>query len=405
MSHPSLAIWNGNNENIWGYQAWGWQTPLDGKTWGEGYYLDLLPRLVEELHPSGTYYPGSPYSGSMDRIANADEHGCRHIWDVWNEVSYEVYAVYKPRFVSEFGWQAPPTMATLTASISDTPLRSTSPGVQHHQKAGRGNEKLLHGLKGHLPEPHNFEDWHFTTQLNQAHAIAFGISHFRSLQPVCMGSIVWQLNDCWPVTSWAAVDGYGRKKPLWYALKKVHAPAFLTIQKSSDGLALHVINDANLEWRSPLTIKRVRFDGTVLAEHTVWRVCVERNKPVVVTLPGNIANPENPAEELIVATAEGSSTQYFFKGDVDLALSEARYKLSIGHTEAGTEVTITAETLLKDLCLFADRIEPSASANTMLDTLLPGEKLVIRLEGARDVTLEDLRKYGVLRTANDLVAD
>eukprot|EP00903_Cladosiphon_okamuranus_P002057 g2055.t1 len=337
MSHPSLAIWNGNNENIWGFQAWGWQEPLDGKTWGEGYYLDLLPKLVTELHPSGIYYPGSPYSGSMDRFANADEHGCRHIWDVWNEVGYEVYADYAPRFVSEFGWQAPPTMATLTGAISDENLSPTSPGVMHHQKASEGNEKLLRGLAGHLPEPQNFEDWHFSTQLNQAHAILFGISHFRALQPVCMGAIVWQLNDCWPVTSWAAIDGYGRKKPLWYALKKAYAPRFLTIGKSDDGLTLHVINDANLEWRTPLTIRRLRFDGTVLAEHIVWRVCVERNKPVTVDLPDSISSPSVPGEECIVVTAEGGKATHFFAEDIDLDLPEPRFGLK-------TDITGSAPT-------------------------------------------------------------
>ncbi|WFE91488.1 glycoside hydrolase family 2 protein [Roseibium porphyridii] len=404
MSHASLAIWNGNNENIWGFQAWGWQKPLAGKTWGEGYYLDLLPRLVDELHPSGTYYPGSPYSGSMERFANADEHGCRHIWDVWNEVGYEVYANYAPRFVSEFGWQAPPTMATLTQSISDNPLTPTSPGVMHHQKASEGNEKLLRGLKGHLPEPDSFEDWHFTTQLNQARAIHFGISHFRALQPHCMGSIVWQLNDCWPVTSWAAIDGYGRKKPLWYALKKAYEPHFLTVQPSDSGLTLHIVNDANLEWRTPVSIKRVSFDGKELAEHTIWRVCVERNKPISVQLPESITTPNDKSNELIVVTADGCKTYYYFQEDIGLKLPEPRLRFDIEVTASITRIVVTAETFVKDLCLFADRIGPDVTVDRMLDTLLPGDTLTLELENAQDLSLEDLSHPGVIRTANTLLA-
>ncbi|MCX2725598.1 glycoside hydrolase family 2 protein [Roseibium sp. DSM 29163] len=404
MSHPSLALWNGNNENIWGYQAWGWQEALAGKTWGEGYYLDLLPRLVKELHPSGTYYPGSPYSGSIDRFANADEHGCRHIWDAWNEVGYEVYANYQPRFVAEFGWQAPPAMATLREAISDDPLTPTSPGVMHHQKADGGNTKLMRGLQGHLPDPSGFDDWHFTTQLNQAHAIAFAISHFRALQPTCRGAIVWQLNDCWPVTSWAAIDGYGRKKPLWYALKKVYAAKFLTVRKSGSGLALHVIADTNLEWRTPVSIKRVRFDGTVLAEHKIWRVCVERNKPVTIPLPDSIARPADPRRELIVVTAGNTKTHHFFEEDLNLDLPAARFRLGVDASPAGTRVRIAALTLIKDLCLFADRIDPACSTDRMLDTLLPGEEVVIQLENCPDICAEDLQKVGVIRSANDLVA-
>ncbi|MBP0587642.1 hypothetical protein J8J22_21515, partial [Mycobacterium tuberculosis] len=88
------------------------------------------------------------------------------------------------------------------------------------------------------PEPATFDDWHFATQLNQARAIRFGVEHMRSHRGTCMGAIVWQLNDCWPVTSWAAVDGYGRKKPLWYALRAVYDPHLLTIQPREGGLAI-----------------------------------------------------------------------------------------------------------------------------------------------------------------------
>jgi hypothetical protein len=102
--------------------------------------------------------------------------------------------------------------------------------MAHHQKAYGGDQKLTRGLENHLPAPRDFDDWHYLTQLNQARAVAFGIEHFRSLRPLCMGSIMWQLNDCWPVTSWAAVDGDGRKKPLWYAMRDAYADRLLTLR-------------------------------------------------------------------------------------------------------------------------------------------------------------------------------
>jgi len=403
MSHPSLAIWCGNNENIWGFQDWGWQDALEGRTWGEHYYLNLLPKLVAELHPSGNYYPGSPYSGSMNLAANADEHGCRHVWDVWNDVGYEVFANYKPRFVSEFGWQAPATMATIQGSVSDNPLTSTSPGVLHHQKASNGNLKLERGLAGHLPVPESFDDWHWAMQLNQARAIKFGINHYRSLQPHCMGTIVWQLNDCWPATSWAAVDGAERKKPLWYALKHAYARTALTIQASEGGLRVHTINDNNLAYRVAVSVTRYSLDGEVLAEHSSWRELATRNNPAILDVPGEVATSDNPRDEVIVARGDHCEAFYFFVEDLDLKLPKAEFNLDIAHTESEVLVTVTAQSFLKDLCIFADRISSDAEVDDMLVTLLPQQSRTFTIIGVKSLTEAELRKVGVIRTANDLV--
>jgi beta-mannosidase len=200
VAHPSLVLWNGNNENLPAYHDWNWQEDLQGRSWGLGYYNDLLPAIVAEVDPTRPYAPGSPYSPD-DLPPNDPDHGTRHEWDVWNVVDYTHYRDYVPRFCAEFGFQGPPTRATLTRWIHDEPLTPTSPAFLHHQKAHDGNEKLYRGLNPHLPVPDDFEDWHWATQLNQARAVAFGIEHFRSWWPRTAGALVWQLNDCWPVTS------------------------------------------------------------------------------------------------------------------------------------------------------------------------------------------------------------
>ncbi len=152
------------------------------KTWGAGYYYGLFPAIVAEIARYGQH-PNDP------------EHGTMHIWDLWNQRDYPDYRDYTPRFVAEFGWQSPPTWSTLTASISDAPLTPESPGMLVHQKAMEGNVKLTDGLLRHFPLPDDIADWHWAMSLNQANAIVTAVEHFRSLQPHCMGSIVWQLND------------------------------------------------------------------------------------------------------------------------------------------------------------------------------------------------------------------
>ncbi|KQT51699.1 beta-mannosidase [Devosia sp. Leaf420] len=402
MPHPSLVLWNGNNENIWGWFDWGWQEALDGRTWGLGYYLDLLPRLVAELDPTRPYWAGSPYSGSMDIHPNDPAHGCTHLWDVWNEIGYEHYADSVPRFCSEFGWQAPPTWATLTQSVHDNPLTPTSPGVWHHQKATIGNDKLLRGLKGHLPDPQNMDDWHFATQLNQARAITFGIEHMRSHRGRNMGAIVWQLNDCWPVNSWAAIDGYGRLKPLWYALRAVYHPHLLTIQTRGEGFSVIAVNERTLFWRGPVTIKRLRFDGTVLAEWTHWRLCADRLSAAELPIPADVATPSDKSNELLVATMHDSTAFYYFAEDIDLALPEPKFSLTVERVDESWKVTVAAESFVKDICLFVDRLHPDAEIDDMLVTLLPGQGHVFMVRSLIELDAKTLSSAPVFRCANQL---
>ena len=402
MPYASLVIWNGNNENIWGYFDWGWQDVLGNRPWGAGYYLDLLPKLVAEIDPSRPYWAGSPYSGSMEIAPNADEHGCKHIWDVWNEVGYETYRNYIPRFCSEFGWQAPSTFATLTQSVREKDRAPASPGVLHHQKATTGNDKLLKGLEGWFPHPENFDGWLFVTQLNQARAIGFGIDHMRSHRPTCMGTIVWQLNDCWPVTSWAAIDGAGRKKPLWYALKHSYAPHLLTIQPRGDGLAAVAVNDATLFWRVPFTVERFDFNGKLLAHHSVWRVLCDRFENTDIAIPTDVATPDDPQREFLRARLGDAEAWWFFEKDMKLHYPQPRFDIQSVQAGDGIAVTITAQTLLRDLCLFVDRISPNAEVDDMLVNLMPGEGRTFHISGISKEVFDNTDLSAIVRTANQV---
>ncbi|HET6705366.1 glycoside hydrolase family 2 protein, partial [Amycolatopsis sp.] len=252
--HPSLALWCGNNENLWGHADWNWREQLGGRSWGLRYYRDLLPAIVAELDPTRAYAPGSPYSPGTVH-PNDPDHGTRHEWDVWNRVDYTRYRDHVPRFCAEFGFQGPPTWTTLTHWLHDRPLSVTSPAFQAHQKAEDGAGKLERGMAPHLPPPSTFEDWHWATQLTQARAVAFGIEHFRSWWPRTAGAVVWQLNDCWPVTSWAAIDYDERPKPLWYALKHAFAPRLFTVQPRDGEEVVIAVNDTDEDWTGDLRLE------------------------------------------------------------------------------------------------------------------------------------------------------
>ncbi|MFD3484730.1 glycoside hydrolase family 2 protein [Streptomyces sp. NPDC058665] len=385
MPHASLVLWNGNNENLWGFRDWDWEPALGGDSWGEGYYLGLLPRVVAETDPTRPYWAGSPWSGSWDHHPNDPAHGTAHSWDVWNRTDYTDYLHEVPRFVAEFGWQAPPAHATLRRALPGEELLPTSPGMLHHQKAHDGNGKLERGLAHHFavpaPGPENFDRWHYLTQLNQARAIATGIEHWRAHWPVCAGTVLWQLNDCWPVTSWAAIDGDERIKPLYHALKRLYADRLLTVQNREGRPAVVADNQSPAPWDAEVRLRRMAADGRTLAETTVTARAGARSV-AVATVPDHLLPDAGSAKEFLVADAGDLRAVHFPVRDREFAFPEPRYDVDLVNSGADVvDVVVTARTLLRDLLLQADRLAPTAVADRGLLTLLPGESVTIRVRG------------------------
>ncbi|MFE0448977.1 glycoside hydrolase family 2 protein [Streptomyces fungicidicus] len=375
MPHPSLVLWNGNNENLWGFRDWDWEQGLAGDSWGEGYYLGVLPRVVAELDPTRPYTAGSPWSGSWRHHPNDPAHGTHHSWEVWNRADYADYRRDVPRFVAEFGWQAPPAHATLRRALPGEDPAPYSPGMLHHQKAEDGNGKLERGLARHFAVPEgDFDRWHYLTQVNQARAVAAGVEHWRSHWPVCAGTVVWQLNDCWPVTSWAAIDGDGREKPLYHELRRLYADRLLTVRADGDGLVVAAVNQSAEDWRGTLRLRRMSVDGAPIAEAAPALDAGGRTV-AVVEVPVELL-PDGPGE-FLVADADGVRAWHFPAPDREIPYPRPEFEVAL----APDGITVTARTLVRDLLLQADRLDPGARADRGLVTLLPGEEVTIGVRG------------------------
>jgi beta-mannosidase len=422
--HPSLVIWNGNNENIWAYADWGWPAELGGRSWGDGYYRELFPRLLAELDPTRFYSPASPYSFGEYLHPNDPRNGTMHIWDVWNRRDYTAYRDYEPRFVSEFGFQGPPAWSTLTRVVHDEPLEPYGREMLVHQKANLGNQKLERGARGHLPATASIGDWHWATQLNQAHAIAFGVAHFRSLTPHNTGTILWQLNDNWPVVSWAAVDFDEHRKPLWHALRDVYAPRLATIQPRSsaqavadafeggpaakDVLALVLVNDTAEEWSGTFRLARLDFAGNELAADEA-AFTVPAHGAASHELPADVARVADTAREIVVASpsdaASGFAPTIWNPAEVvDQALARVgeAFEARAERTEGGYAVTVTARSYVRDVFLQVDRVDPAARVDRGLVTLLAGQSVRFEIVSSLDVDPSGFLARSVLRTANEL---
>jgi beta-mannosidase len=397
---PSLVLWNGSNENVWLHGEFRWGAQIGDRTWGLGYYTEILPPIVDELDGTRPYIPSSPWSFSDDLHPNDPDHGCAHIWDVWNSRDYTAYRDYIPRFASEFGFCGAPASSTLRRALPGEELSPSSPGVVGHYKAAAGMAGLAARLAEHFPPPTGFDDWHWATQLTQARAVALGVQHFRSHTPRCAGTIVWQLNDCWPVISWSVVDGYGRLKPAWYALRDSYAERLMTIQPRAGRPALVLVNDTGEPWAARVGVRRAAFDGGELAR-TELIVTVDARGSSTVELPGEVVTPADPLGELLIATtAEAPASTWFFAGDLEQKLPDAEYSVATDEIPGGYRVTVTAETLLRDLTLAADLVAEDAVADRALLTVLPGETATFTVRAPAH--LDPAAFTSALRTANQL---
>ena len=412
MPHPSLVLFNGGNENLWGEADWNWRAALHGRTWGARYAFELFPKIVAELDPTRPYCDNSPYSPRLNGDAihpNDPDHGTHHQWEVWNHIDYTEYRSEIPRFCSEFGFQAPPAWRTLidrVHAVDGAALDTLSDPKNDgnfllHQKAEDGNGKLDRGLVRHLGVPSNFADWHWAAQLNQARAVTYAIDHYRRWWPRTAGAIVWQLNDCWPVTSWAAIDFEERPKPLWYALRRAFAPRNVVFATEGGALSAVIINDTNQPWQGELELSRQDLDGLARAK-TAVEVSVEPRTNAQIVLPTELSIPRDRTAEIVVARLDTLTRVHTFVEDIELALDPNPVEAAVRETEDGYAVEVTARSLACDVTLLADQAAGDATVDDALVTLPAGQSATFRVRtSARDLELV-LDRPPVLRTANDL---
>jgi len=230
-------------------------------------YERVLPEVCARLDPSRPYWPGSPYAGADP---NDPTQGDRHVWEVWHGqlAPYQRYPSYRSRFVSEFGMQALPSRRTIEAFAPPSERYPESRTLDHHNKAQDGPRRIAVYLSDNLRAPCGLAEAVYATQLVQAEALAAGIRGWRREwrgrgRYGCSGALVWQLNDCWPVTSWAVADYYLRPKAAYYVVRRELAP--ITIGYSREGSRLQL-------WCSNLTGEP--FSGQL--EVTQWSLQGEK---------------------------------------------------------------------------------------------------------------------------------
>lgn len=269
--HACMGLWCGNNEMEWG---WGdeWARIKGHPPRYKADYIKIfeliLPRVVKKQDDQTFFWASSPSSGGAFDDPNAVNRGDQHYWEVWH--SGKPFTEYRKnhfRFCSEYGFQSFPHMKTIRSFTLPEDRNIFSEVMESHQKNGAANSKIFTYVSDYFQYPKNLDSIAYISQILQLKAIQYGVEHWRRNRGRCMGSLYWQLNDCWPVASWASIDYYGRWKALHYGAKRFYAPLMASAceeEELSTKIAYYIHNDTLMERNCVLEVELVQSDFTVL---------------------------------------------------------------------------------------------------------------------------------------------
>jgi beta-mannosidase len=264
--HASMTIWCGDNELI-GALTWFPETRANRDQYLVGY--DRLNRTIEQALkaavPGAVWWPSSPSPGPMDfgDTWHDDKKGDMHFWSVWHEGrDFDHYRDVAPRFCSEFGFQSYPSMDVIRRFADPKDFNIAAPVMESHQKNAGGNARIAETMFRYFRFPNNFENFVYLSQVQQGLAIKTAVTHWRSLKPHCMGTLIWQLNDTWPVCSWASLDHGGGWKLLHHMAKEFYQPVFVSAVPVAGQVELRAVNDTGSPVALTVTAHAAAMDGT-----------------------------------------------------------------------------------------------------------------------------------------------
>ncbi|MFA9391320.1 MAG: glycoside hydrolase family 2 protein [Prolixibacteraceae bacterium] len=282
-NHPSIALWCGNNEinTAWSYGTnggWGWKqqyTDDQVETLQQTYvsiFHEILPNVVQDYTVNDFYWPSSPQAGyDVEQHAGYEStSGDMHYWGVWHGLHrFEDFEKYRARFMSEYGFQSFPDFETVQTYTLPEDYDIESEVMAAHQRSGIGNLRIREYMSWYFNIPSNFEDELYMGQVLQAYGMRMGMEAHRRAMPFCMGTLFWQINDCWPVASWSSTDYYHKWKAMQYATKRAYEKTILSAYINDGAINIYGISDELKDLNGELKLQVLKFDGTLLDEKII----------------------------------------------------------------------------------------------------------------------------------------
>ncbi len=416
-NHASVALWCGNNENLHGWHHWEWQdmyTPEQRNFMWQTYeriFHKILPEVVAQFDPKNSYWSSSP-SSIGNRLADR-RSGDEHDWTVWfGQQPFSNYANNVPRFVSEWGLQSFPGMHTIAGFSDSADWHIDSEVMRHRQRSNMswlkpgfdGNDMIRWYMEMYYRVPDDFADFTYVSQLLQAKGYKTAIESHRRSMPHCMGSLYWQLNDCWPTVSWSTVDYHNRWKASHYAVKRAFDEIIVSSAIEDDSINTYVVSDLLEPFEAEVTLQLMDFNGNILWSDK-QEFIAEGNTS---TLVHSVEEPSLPAgdrpgsivffTEVVIDGMPVATNNLFFAAPRFLDLPPSNLWFTINETADGYDLELFSDNLERNV--FIDIPGGKGTFSDNYFDMLPGRGKTVRIK--TDLTLDPETDIKII-TLNDLL--
>tara|TARA_B100001093_G_scaffold520030_1_gene612160 strand:- start:7548 stop:10031 length:2484 start_codon:yes stop_codon:yes gene_type:complete len=354
-NHPSIVLFCGNNENSEGWHRWGWQ---NGKTkaqkdkiWAD--YLKLFDSILPNQVAKYTdvdYWESSPKYGRGNPKYQSE--GDAHDWWVWHDAyPFEHFEDFVPRFMSEFGFQSFPSADVMKFINQSDDIQIDTKAIRSHQKHHRGFELIDLYMGRDYLIPDNDEDYIFLSQLVQARGMRIGIEAHRRAKPYNMGTLYWQLNDCWPGISWSSIDHFGNWKALHYEAKDAFEDVLISFERHNDRVDVYIVNDLITSLDESLEMKLINFDGNVLWSALKQIKVPSSSSNLVNSFSINSGLTSKWNQVLLRVNFGNSKSTYFFVKPKELALKNNEIEFDVEKVSGGYLISMSSISLQKEVML------------------------------------------------------
>ena len=391
-NHPSLAIWCGNNEIDEGWKNWGWQkqykynTTDSTKIWNDYVLLfeNNIKNTIQLLDKSRFYWPSSPSIGwgRKESLTQGDAH----YWGVWWGMQpFETYEKKVGRFMSEYGFQGMPSLSTFTKmgafQCKNNVFKIDSSVLKTHQKHPTGFETIQTYMERDYRIPNSFDNYIYVSQLLQAEGMKTAIEAHRRSMPYCMGTLFWQLNDCWPVTSWSSIDVDGNWKALHYQIKKSYNDLLISYEEKNDSVLVFIVSDKLENIKGNLNIKVLDFNGEIVFTENVETIVKSNTSGIYYYFDkSKLKGKFNWNNLVLSATFNNENTNikslHYFVKPKDLLLQKPAINFRYLNKN---QIEISSDKLAKNVYLRTDNKSYQFEENYF--DLLPNEKKIIQVFG------------------------
>jgi beta-mannosidase len=365
-NHPSIVLWCGNNECEWNFCKENPGRSPDEMN-GSKIFKAILPSICNEFDGTRPYWRSSPFGKGLP---NDESNGNHHQWTMWGEwKDYKEYENDNARFVTEFGFQAPPQLRTLESVTILSDRHPQSQVLEHHNKLPEGTERLFRFQSGHVNVGTDLDDFIYKGQIVQAEALKTAVEHWRQRKFKTAGSLFWQLNDCWPVTSWSVIDSALRPKAAYYYAKKFFAPALVSFRYTGKRLEVWGTSDLLEPLNAELEVTLHSFDGSALWSK-VTHVIVGRNaSKILMHIDLSEWSHVDPAQSYFLAHLKKddvllAENRYFFVEPKHMVNRPSRVVFEL-EKEADNvySITLTSTTLEKNIRIEIENEDAELSDN------------------------------------------